>query len=352
MATKVDYIIVGLGLAGACLAMQLIKRGFRVVVYDLPGQNRASAVAAGLFNPITGKRIVKTWKADEIFSCLFEFYSGLEMELGTRFFYPTPLYTPFKSVEEQNEWMGKSADPAFAKYILDITTQSTYGNEVRDPFGGILLSQCGYVKVNVLLESVRKILIQTGSYRQENWDERKLIIAETEVGYEDLMAQKVILCTGIHLLASKFSIDLPLKPLRGEVITIKTSKALNRIYNRGVYLLEQGNMEYKVGATYDLTGQTDGVSEEGKKELVQKAKDLLNVSFVVTHQDWGIRPSTVDRRPLIGEHPSSKNILIFNGLGTKGVSLAPYFSGQLAKYLSGLGNLDKEANISRVKSLY
>ncbi|MEQ8425631.1 MAG: FAD-dependent oxidoreductase, partial [Cyclobacteriaceae bacterium] len=107
-----------------------------------------------------------------------------------------------------------------------------------------------------------------------------------------------------------------------------------------------------VGATYDLTNLKNETTMEGKAELIQKAKDLLNFPFEVTHQDWGIRPSTIDRRPLIGEHPKSKNILIFNGLGTKGVSLAPYFSDQLASYLMGEGNLDKEANINRVKSLY
>lgn len=135
-------------------------------------------------------------------------------------------------------------------------------------------------------------------------------------------------------------------------MTIKTSKALNRIYNRGVYVVESGEMEYKVGATYDLANLKAGITVEGRVELEQKVGDLLSIPFEVAHQDWGIRPSTIDRRPIIGEHPKEKNVVTFNGLGTKGVSLAPYFSEQLADYLSGQGNLDKEANITRVKSLY
>jgi glycine/D-amino acid oxidase-like deaminating enzyme len=154
------------------------------------------------------------------------------------------------------------------------------------------------------------------------------------------------------MLQNKFFKNLPLKELKGEVMTIKTEKALNRIYNRGVYVIQSGELNYKIGATYDLVNLGEGVTESGKNELIQKAKDLLKVPFKVAHQDWGIRPSTIDRRPLIGEHPNYKNILIFNGLGTKGVSLAPYFSEQLAKYLLGEGDLDKEANINRVKSLY
>ncbi|HNP08097.1 MAG TPA: FAD-binding protein, partial [Cyclobacteriaceae bacterium] len=85
MTKKTDYIIVGLGLAGACLALQLLKRGKRILVFDTPSKNRASLIAAGLFNPITGKRIVKTWKADEIFSYLFKFYREAEKELQAKF---------------------------------------------------------------------------------------------------------------------------------------------------------------------------------------------------------------------------------------------------------------------------
>lgn len=82
MAKQVDYIIVGLGLAGACLALQLLRRGKRVMAFDVPALNRASWVAPGLFNPVTGKRIVKTWKADEAFPYLFKFYREAEKELG------------------------------------------------------------------------------------------------------------------------------------------------------------------------------------------------------------------------------------------------------------------------------
>jgi glycine/D-amino acid oxidase-like deaminating enzyme len=109
---------------------------------------------------------------------------------------------------------------------------------------------------------------------------------------------------------------------------------------------------YKVGATYDLSNLAEGNTTSGKIELQTKVSELLSVPFETTHQNWGIRPSTIDRRPLLGEHPEMKNILIFNGLGTKGVSLAPYFSGQLTQHLLDEGKLDKEANINRVKSLY
>src|SRR6478609_6743743 len=105
---KVDYLIIGQGLAGSCLALQLLKRGKCVFVFDEPEKNRASLIAAGLFNPVTGKLMTKTWKADKLFDYLHSFYPEAEEFLKSKFYYPFPLYRPFISIEEQNEWMGKS----------------------------------------------------------------------------------------------------------------------------------------------------------------------------------------------------------------------------------------------------
>ncbi len=352
MTQKVDYIIVGLGLAGACLAMQLMRRGKRIAVFDTPDKNRASAVAAGIFNPITGKRIVKTWKADEIFSYLKSFYRSVEDDSNKKFYYPTELYIPFRSVAEQNEWMAKSFDDAFSNYVIRVTTAPTYGEQVIDPLGGILLNNCGYIDTKVFISWVRDRVKQNHSYREEELEEGKLEIVSEGILYQGLFAQKIIFCTGIHQLEGNLFDGLPLKPLKGESITIKTATPLNRIYNRAVYVIGSGTYEHKVGATYDLINARAGITEAARLELTQKVSEFLNIDFQVTHQDWGIRPSTIDRRPLLGCHPRFENVIIFTGLGTKGVSLAPYFSDQLTKWLLDGSKLDKEVNITRVKALY
>lgn len=62
-----DYLIVGQGIAGTLLTHFLLKKNKKFLVADLYNPNSASSVAAGLFNPVTGRRLVKTWKADSIF---------------------------------------------------------------------------------------------------------------------------------------------------------------------------------------------------------------------------------------------------------------------------------------------
>ena len=108
---------------------------------------------------------------------------------------------------------------------------------------------------------------------------------------------------------------------------------------------------YRVGATYEAKNLSEEVTNAGMMELEQKLTDLLKLPYRVISQDWGFRPTTPDRRPILGPLPDSKNVIIFNGLGTKGVSLAPYFSAQLCNWLLGFGEIQPEVNIARFKSL-
>ena len=138
--------------------------------------------------------------------------------------------------------------------------------------------------------------------------------------------------------------------MKGETIHVKVDRELDCIYNRGVYIVPSGvNGLYKVGATYNTRDFSESITPEGRNELRDKLNELIKLPFEITTQDWGIRPSTADRRPFLGCLPAEEKIVIFNGLGTKGVSLAPYFANQLVSWLLGEGVIDKDVDISRCK---
>src|SRR5687768_3412053 len=132
MTEKVDYIIVGQGLAGASVALQLLKRDKKVLVIDTPDKNRASRVAAGLFNPVTGQNSVRTWKAEILFPYLHRFYREAESLTGKKFLHEMPVYKPFASVLEQNDWMGKSADEGYREFVERITMKPAFGSLLHD----------------------------------------------------------------------------------------------------------------------------------------------------------------------------------------------------------------------------
>jgi len=348
---KVDFILVGQGLAGSCLALRLIAQGKRIVVFDQPQQNRSSAIAAGLFNPITGKLMTRTWLANSIFPELHQFYHSAEKILGDKFFYPQSLYRPFLSVEEQNEWMSISSASFMDTYVANVFSESTYGAQVHDRLGGILLKQCGYLDVRKFMNLVREELRNNQSYFEDTFNDELLEFRNDRISYLDIEADKIIFCCGTAQLRSSRFGNVSIRPLKGETLTVALDEPPELIFNRGVYIVPIAGNQYRVGATYESKNIGEGITEEGRMELQQKLKELLKIPYKILEQDWGFRPTTPDRKPILGYYPDSKNVVIFNGLGTKGVSLAPYFSARLAEWLLGTGEIQPEVNIKRFKTL-
>ncbi|HPH83217.1 MAG TPA: FAD-dependent oxidoreductase, partial [Flavobacteriales bacterium] len=62
---KCDFLIIGQGIAGTTLALELISRGSEVLVIDVFDEHNSSRVAAGLFNALVFKRITLGWRAKE-----------------------------------------------------------------------------------------------------------------------------------------------------------------------------------------------------------------------------------------------------------------------------------------------
>ena len=95
MSKKVDYIIVGQGLAGSILALTLLQKGKSVMVIDDAKPNTASKIAAGLYNPVVFKRLVKSWLADDLLPYMDSFYPEMEKLLGVEFYFSKRILKPF-----------------------------------------------------------------------------------------------------------------------------------------------------------------------------------------------------------------------------------------------------------------
>ena len=291
--------------------------------------------------------------AEKIFPDLFQFYQEAEDLMQQRFFHSMPIYRPFISIEEQNEWMAQSEGNPLKKFISKIETSSAFSGQANDPFGGVITQSSGYLDTVSFMKTVRNFLKDKDVYRETFFDFERLIIQKGKVLYEDIEAMKIIFCDGIGINANPFFNWTPVLPLKGETLTISLNVAPEVIFNRGVYVVPTIDKKiYTVGATYSPDDTTWGVTVAARMELEEKLNDLIKIPFTINHQNWGMRPTTPDRRPVIGSHPEFENLIIFNGLGTKGVSLAPYFSSLLAMWLEGRGEIPLGVNIQRFKSLY
>ena len=349
---KADYIIVGNGLAGACLAVQLHTLGKKLVVYDIPSDNKSSAVAAGLYNPITGKVMRKTWQAAVLFPYLHRFYREAEHLLQRSFFHPVGIYRPFITAGEQNDWAAWSANPDDGVPVeLTVAPQSRLA--VNDPLGGLLLPTAGWVDVASFLNAVRSLLSREHRLVEEPFRYDAVRLAAGVAHYGDIVAEKIICCEGVGARNNPWLAPLPIQPLKGEVLIVEAALPEAPIVNRGVYLVPHRQPGcFKAGATYNPHDQQPTVTNQARQDLERHLKAILRIPFRVCGQEWGFRPTVPDRRPIVGQHPRLEQILVFNGLGTKGVSLAPYFSHTLAQWLAGKQSLPHEANMNRFYPLY
>ncbi|RAI89279.1 NAD(P)/FAD-dependent oxidoreductase [Algoriphagus yeomjeoni] len=342
---KIDFLLIGQGLAGSALAYRLKQAGKKIRIMDQPGANNSSRVAAGLFNPVTGRKMVKTWKADSLFPRIVPFYQELERLTGSKFLTEKAIYRPFLSVEEQNEWMGHSADPGFEAYLEKIY-QESQSDYLKDPFGGVMLRNSGWLNINNLLDAM------TSYFKEEliveKFDESILSHDGEFWAYGNIKTKALIYCNGLGAMNSRFFNYLPFAPVKGEILEVKQGFAPDYVVNRGVFRVHLGHGVHRVGSTYTKHDLEEGPTNEAKTELLGKLQDLVLVPVdeIISHKT-GIRPATRDRKPFLGKHPTEVGVYIFNGFGAKGVSLIPYFSDIMANYLLNDKAIDHEVDIAR-----
>ena len=349
---KVNYILIGQGLAGSVLAMTLLKKGHSVIVIDDAPATTASRVAAGLYNPVVFKRLVKSWLADDLLPYMDEFYPEMEKQLGAEFYFSKRILKPFAEEQEKALWLKKTTEP-IGKYLNEAIYTEDLNGIVYNPLGISEVMHAGNLDTVQFLNACKAHLLKKDAFMEEAFDATQLVLQENSVTYKGITADKLIFCEGYKAVNNPFFSWLPFKLTKGETLTIKLTHdhaiPFKIVLNKAVFILPIGNDLYKVGATYEWNDLSELTTEKGKSDLVEKLKKVLKVPFEVVNHQAGVRPTVSDRRPLIGLHPEHPQLGIFNGLGTKGVMLAPFFANQFSNFLETGFPLDKEVDIARFK---
>lgn len=346
----IDYIIVGQGIAGTCLSYQLLKKQKKVVVVDNSLAESSSKVAAGICNPITGKRFQKTWRADEIFPYLKNFYAELESLLQCRFFYEMPVHRIFHSIYEQNLLAGRASAEEWKDY-LDLQAKDTNLEQLLDqPLGGWETRQSYRIDVALLLEKYRGYLKEKESYLTGKIKYEEIHTDSEGVEWNGFKAKKIIFCEGYGIRNNPFFRWLPFLPAKGEWIKVRIPGIiLKKIIFSGIFIVPLSEELFQVGATYEWNDLNYEITQKAKEELTRHLEEIITRPFEVVDQFAGIRPASADRRPYLGLHPGEPSLAVFNGMGTKGISLSPYFSMLFSDFLENASahQPDQETDISR-----
>ena len=350
MQTKV--IIVGFGIAGANLAFAFKKKGIDFIVIDEPREVTSSKVAAGLYNPVTGKRVVKTWMADELFPFAKNFYNEIEDYLGIKIRYDRNFYRLYKDITDQNDIISKAYSSKYKGYLNIDFEGAAHKKGIQNDIGGVEVLQSGNLDIKVYLDAFQQLLEKEQSFISEKFEYQKLKISEDKVSYKNIEANKAKICEGYRGMHNPFFSWLPYAVTKGEMLRITCDLPRTHIVNKGFFILpDKDNKTFLVGSSYERVINED-ISEKGRLIISDKLDALLNHDYKIVGEYAAVRPTVRDRRPFIGQHPELTNVYTFNGMGTKGVTLSPYFAQQFTNHLLGRGEINKEANIARYFSLY
>ena len=344
-----DFLIVGQGIAGTTLAMDLIAQGSNVLVIDAYNKSSSSQVAAGLYNPIAFRRVALGWKANECLKEVRRFYSGQEELTETHLFYPKDILRIHGSAEEVVIWNKRMQDPEFSGLLGD-TIHEQDSPFYFQPFGVSKVLGGGFVDTRTWLSAVRRIFLSRNILREEHFEIRQLEILREGVQYKEIRANKVIFCEGADALQNPWFGHLPFNLAKGDVVLIYAPDLPPEIFNGSIYGIPLGEGIFRVGSTYEWDFSDALPSKDRANELEEKLKNLIKVPFKIIGHEAGIRPTVKDRRPFLGTHPDNNSLAIFNGMGTKGVLLAPLLAKEMALHLIHGTELSDDVNIARLLS--
>ena len=219
---------------------------------------------------------------------------------------------------------------------------------IKAPFGFGRLSKTGRIDTNKLLFEYRNHLSAKGKIKKEEFIHNHIEFINDKVSYNGIVANKIVFCEGFGLKSNPFFNELPMEEAKGELLTIKAPDLkLDVILKASVFIQPMGNDLYKIGATFNWDDKTSTPTEAAKKELLDKLDTIIDAEYTVVDHVAGIRPTTKDRRPLVGSHNEHKQLAILNGLGTRGVILAPSMARQLYACLEHEEELSHEISIHR-----
>ena len=343
---KYDYIIVGSGLASIMFAEQLRLHNKSFIVISNRSQ-QASVVASGLYNPVVLKRFTATWNAAIHIEKAIPKYAALEQILGLKLDYVLPVHRVFSSVKEQNNWF-LACDKPLLKNFLNLKLIDNKNPSIKAPFGFGAVNHTGRIDTQSLIESYREFLLKRHQFIEETFEYNDLIESIEGVEYHSIKAQRIVFTEGFGIHKNPYFKYLPLEGTKGELITIHApSLKLECILKSSIFVIPMGSDRYLVGSTYEWTDKTNDPTEAARTELLEKLERLINCEFEVIDQRAGIRPTVVDRRPLVGQHPNHKHMYVLNGLGTRGVLVAPSMAEALYDSIEKSTYLPEEIDINR-----
>jgi glycine/D-amino acid oxidase-like deaminating enzyme len=343
---QVDYLIIGQGISGTWLSYYLEKEGKSFLVIDNNSKSSPSRIAAGIINPVTGRRHVEVWMANEILPFTLAAYQQIGKELNINTISQKNIIDFFPSPQMRVSFMQRIEEKG--EYVYSCNDENQFQNFFNYDFG------CGEIKpvytahLETLLPAWRMQLNEKRQLLEEEFDITQLRVEKEKVHYKHITASAIIFCDGNNSASNPYFKQLPFAPNKGEVLIADIPDLPpTNIYKKGMMLAPLSTGMWWAGSDYKWEFDNPNPTAEFRQKTEQLLKSWLKVPFKIVSHLSGVRPATLERRPFIGLHPLHPNVGILNGMGTKGCSLAPFFARQLVQKMLNGSPILPEADINR-----
>jgi len=343
----IDYLIVGQGIAGSILADRLIDRGKKVKIIDRGLDSSATRAASGIINPITGRSFVKSWQYDALIFEAKKYYAACADKWSVELIKNLPLWRTLHNVLAENKWYARSGDPGYEGLMGDPVKPELFAERLHEQvlLGPVL--EAHLVDMFALVHVLRKSWVEENILIEEDFNAEKIEWDQGGLRYGEIKAKDLILCQGYEGNKCGWFANLPLQGYRGEALTLDHPSWPQHILKSKEFMVPRFDGSVWFGSYNRKDDLGPKPTEEGNQFLKNRMRALLRDETVVKGHLCGIRPTTKDRKPLLGTHAVLRHLHIFNGLGAKGASLAPLLSKWMVDYLVAGRPLPAEVLISR-----
>lgn len=319
MKTDAEFLIVGQGIAGILVAVELLRRGKTFLLMDDDAADSASQSAGALLNPVNLNRVHTFSHQTEEWKEAREVYGALEKLLGIQILYDLALYfIPATGTQGQFEKIPFVKRPDAG----DIFKLSSTFNDAEKM---LMVANVHRIDFSALKTAWKNYFLERGSYFSANFIHQDCIFEQNFVRYHDFAVQKIIFAEGARASTNPVFKNLPFIKNEGNFLHLKISglPANTGFHFDKEKLIPTGDDHFWFGSNYVWNTNSTEPDHSWQEKSVQILKTRLKFPFEVISHRVALRPTTEGQQPIMIRSQDHPQLFMFNGLGTRGFSTGP-----------------------------